>query len=101
MFLPIKTMSIDHHVDAIVDRFQHFRGSSQRADLLTILVEICRLEFDPQLSAKEREALEMTVWQQCCDKLGIEQCLCAEIGKVLVKCSECCDKSGGCFGCFA
>lgn len=87
----------DAHIEALVTRFSHHRGTTHRANIMEILVEILRLELEPSLTELERQAIEEQIFKDVCERLGIEACLCQ---RVLVLLERCCDKKG-LFSCFS
>ena len=93
-------VSVVQHAESIAAKFEHYSGSKSRADLLTILTEIMRLELDPKLSEAERQSLEEAIWNQTCARLGIDNCVCQELTAMLARCCAKTSKCGGC-GCFS
>ena len=99
-------MSVVQYAEAIASKFEHYSGTTSRTNLLEILTEVMRIEFDggtSRLKVAERQRLEMAVWSQVCARLKITTCCIDEIAAMLARCSSKCSvsKCCGCFGAVA
>ena len=96
-------MSVVQYAEAIASKFEHYSGTTSRTNLLEILTEVMRIEFDTRLKVAERQSLEMAVWSQVCARLKITSCCVDEVAAMLARCSSKCSMSKccGCFGAVA
>jgi hypothetical protein len=63
-------------------------GTTSRAQVIDILGDVTRLEMAPTLTDEQRQTQEAMIFKEVLSALGIRQCLCDQILKLVQKCGD-------------